>query len=182
MGVVARSPYFRSFQTEPMSTVLIAANGNPIEFFNCIADTGNLHAGLLVYITASSFANHITEAPADFGDISTEGFPGIIEIVQAHKNLAGNYNKTETFPDNTGGITVLRLYKGMDIWVQGGTLTAAISELLVHAASGLVTNTGDPDGAAIDQASYAYRALTALSAGTHIPVRVEDRQTFDKSA
>ena len=70
----------------------------------------------------------------------------------------------------------------MDVWARGSTLTAAQAELLVNAASGVITNVGDPDGAAIDQASYGYRALTALSAGTWIPVKVEDRQAFDKSA
>lgn len=181
MGVVARSPLWRSDATEPMKSVLINPNGNPVEYVNFTADTAAIKPGMLVYITATTYPNEVTECPADYGDISTEGMPFLVEIPEAHINFPGNYEKDTAFPD-LASFKALRLYKGMDVWGKGSTLTAGQLELLVHAASGLITNTGDPDGAAIDQSSYAYRALTALTSGTWIPVKVEDRQTFDKTA
>jgi len=181
MGNVARSPLFRSHQTEPLSTVLINANGNPIEYVNVIADTANIYPGLLVYISATSYSNEVTECPANYGDISTEGLPLLVEIPASHQNFTGNYEKDTAFPDGAS-FKALRLYKGMDVWLKGSSLTAAQVELLVHAASGLVTNTGDPDGAAIDQSSFAYTALTALTSGTWIPGTVEGKVTFDKTA
>jgi hypothetical protein len=182
MGDPARSPFFRSHQTEPLSTVLINANGNPIEYIDCVADTANLKACLLAYISASTYANEITEAPADFGDVATEAFPLLIEIPDAHKNLPDNYDKTNGWSDGDGGIKALKLYKGMHVWLKGSTLTAAQGETLVHAASGLVTNVGDPDGKVHAVSQYAYKALTALSAGTWIPCEVLGLTSIDATA
>lgn len=182
MGTVGRSWLFHSHATQPMSSILIDPNGNPIQYFPGVADTANIYAGLLVYRTATTYENEVTECPADYGDIATEGFPMAVEIEPVDIHMDENYDIDTAYADGDPIPRLLKLYPGMWIWVKGSSLTAAQDELLVHAASGLVTNVGDPDGAAIDQASYAYRALADISSGTWIPVEVVGRQAFDKTA
>lgn len=180
MGDVSRSVYFRSHATEPMSTVLINPNGNPISYLPVIADTANIYSGMLVDITASTYANEVTELGAQQGKDHKDPAPLLIEIDPAHMSLPLNYDKTTVHPD-LAKMRALELFVGMDVWLKGSSLTCTLDETLVPAASGLVTNVGDPDGEAIDTVSYTFRALAPLTSGTWVPCRVTGREAFDDS-
>lgn len=181
MADPARSPFFHSHGTEPLSTVLINANGCPISYLPVIADTANIYSGMLVDITASSYPNEVTELGAAQGKDHLDPAPLLIEIDPAHMSLPLNYDKTTKHPD-LAKMRALELFVGMDVWLKGSTLTCTMGETLIPHTAGLVTNVGDPDGEAIDQVAYSFRALTALTSGTWIPCRVTGRQAHDKSA
>ena len=180
MGTASRSPYFHSHATEPMSTVLINPNGQPVSYLPVVADTANIYSGMLVDITASTYPNEVTELGAQQGKDHLDPHPLLIEIDPAHESLPLNYDKTTAHP-NLAKMRALELFVGMDVWLKGSTLTCSQDETLVPAAAGLVTNMGDPDGEAIEQTAFAFRALTALTSGTWIPCRVLSRATFDDS-
>ena len=181
MGTVSRSPFFHSHATEPLATVLINPNGNPISYIPIVADTANIYSGLIVDLTATTYPNEVTEMGAKQGKDHLDQHPLLVEIDPAHISLPLNYDKTTAHPD-LAKMRGLELFVGMDVWCKGSTLTAAQDETLVPAANGLVTNMGDPDGETIEATAWGFRALTALTSGTWIPCRVLGRVTYDDTA
>ena len=178
--MAARSYVFKSHGTEPLGTVLINANGNPVSYIPVVADTATIYSGLLVDHTAGVYSNHVSAMGAKQGKDHLDKSPLLIEIDPAHMSLPDNYDKTTAYPDNSK-MRALELFVGMDVWVKGSSLTAAQDESLVCAANGLVTNVGTAVGETIDATAYGFRALSPLTSGTWIPVRYLGRITYDDS-
>lgn len=181
MGTVARSPLWKSDQTEPDDTILISPGGNAVDLADLIADTANIKPGLCTYITASTYPNEVTESGAVHGDDALAQTQFSIEIPAHHIRFPGNYEKDIAF-DDLDPMQGFEQKPGMKIWMKGSSLTCALGELLTNAANGLVANVGDPDGVAIDISAFAYKALSAMTSGTWMPCLIMAKSAFDKTA
>ncbi len=171
MGSVSRSPLFDSDQTEPLSTVLISDGGAEIIRRTMTADTANLGAGLLCYITGTTYPNDVTEAGKEHGAADqTIGSLWVVDIEASTAKLPTGYDNSTTYADGDP-IQCIHLEIGMKFWAKGSTLTAAQGEILVTAAVGLVSNQDDASADAITLSIDGFRALTALTSGTWIPVQ-----------
>ena len=180
MANCARSYVWHSHATEPMNSVLINPNGNPVSYLPVVADSGNIYAGLLVDQTGTTYLNEVTEMGAQQGKDHLDKSPLLVEINSDHMNLPLNWDKTTAYPDGAK-LKALELFVGMDVWCKGSTLTTLQDETLVPAAAGLVDNMTDPDGEVIEQVAWGFRALAPMTSGTWIPCRYLGRVTFDDS-
>lgn len=180
MGTVSRSMLFKSDQTQPMSTVLISSGGNPTPKISAMCDTANLKPGLLCTRTATSYPTEMTEAGALFGSASEGNALFIVELEADTPYQNGQYVLETAYAD-LDPITVYELKPGMEVWCKGSSLTCEMGDILVPAASGLVTNVGDPDGVAIEKTAHGFMALASLISGTWIPVRYLGKVVFDNT-
>jgi len=167
--------------TEPLSSVLIDPMTSPVRYLPGVTDEASIYAGLLVYLTAGSYPNDFTRCAALHGKIATHGKPYLVEAPDADIHMAYNYDFTTAYSDKDP-IKILELFPKMWVWVKGSTITAALGETLVHAANGLVTNVGDPDGEVHAISCYAYKALMTVTSGTWVPVEVLGLTSIDNTA
>jgi len=180
MGVVSPSVLFHSRETEPLSTVLINDGGALVERKTMTADTANLKPGMLTYITASTYPNEITESGAEHGKLTTSGGIWVVDIEASTANLAQNWTKDTAYAD-LDSVQAFHLRSGMQIWLRGSSLTAALEEILVPAASGLITNVDDTSPDDLVYNAHSFKALTALTSGTWIPCEYVGLSAIDST-
>ena len=179
MGTVARSPLYDSDQTEPLSTILISDGGAEVLRRTMTADTANLKPGMLVYITANTYPNEVTECGKEHGAAdSTIGEIWVVDIEASTAHMPQPYSKDTAYAD-LDPVQCFKLANGMKFWGKGSSLTATISEILVTAASGLISNQDDPSPDAVALDLDGFRALTALTSGTWLPVQYIGRIGVD---
>ena len=181
MGTVARSPLWKSDQTEPDDTILISPGGNAVDLVDLITDTSNIKPGLCTYISANTYPNEVTESGAVHGDDSRVQTQFSIEIPAHHIRFPGNYEKDVAF-DDLDPCQGFEHKPGMKIWMKGTSLTCLLGENLTNGANGLVTNVGDPDGVAIDISAFVFKALAPMTSGTWVPCLIKAKTAFDKTA
>jgi hypothetical protein len=154
--------------TQPLRSVLYRAGPNGWKKHNATADTANLKPGLLCYRSGgSSIFNAMTECPAKFGGDMQSGSIFIVIEQASTKYLNGNFVLGTTYAD-LDPIEVVELQKGDFVWLIGSSLTATQDEMLVTAASGLVTNVTDPDGLVVAVHAHAFRVAKAVTSGTYV--------------
>ena len=182
MGTVARSIMFQSDQTTPLDSILIDSGGKNCELLDLEADSANLMPGLLAYTTANNVPNEVTEAGAAAGNTSQSIQLFVIEFNNSSVTVLRDGSELTTAQADRAPLKGYRLKPGMQFWAKGSTLTATLGEMLICAASGLVTNVGDPDGTAVDEICHGFMALAPISAGTWIPVEYLGKVAHDKTA
>lgn len=181
MGTVSRSFMFHSDATQPMDTVLIKTGGNDCPLLTATADAASIVPGGLLTNTATTEPSEMTLAGAAIGGIGTDNELYICEIDRSTVNIAyGTDVGSISYADNDT-IKVYELKPGMEVWCKASSLTAAIGERLVTAASGLVTNWGDPDGTTTAITGHQFLLLAAISSGTWVPCRYLGIQSFDNT-
>ena len=141
------------------------------------ADTANLRMGMLVYLTATTQANDMTEAGANYGNGDTEGILCVVEGVEHDLGFATTVEQPElpnripnisaTATDYNqaanGTIIVIPIEIGMVFWCLGSsdaTFDAVFGTLYRPAENGLVTPL-PAAGTAIDVRSWVFRALAS---------------------
>jgi hypothetical protein len=173
---------FQSDATQPYDTVLIKTGGNYCPVLSATADAASLVAGGLCTNTATSEPSEMTLMGAVSGNTPLNSEIYIIEIDRSSPNIAyGTDAASISYADNDD-IKVYELKVNMEVWCKANNLTAAIGEILVPAANGLVTNAGDPDGTAIDETCHGFLLLSAIAGGTWVPCRYIGYHTHDKTA
>jgi len=146
------------------------------------ADTANLLAGLLCYLTGTTQANDMTEAGALRGNTDEQGDLFVVEIVEhdpafptttarpQYPNKIPNSDVSASIADYkhaaNDDIIVIPLEIGMKVWLLiGNDITAdtTYGNIYYPAANGYVGAGGDPDGAAIDKVAHAFKALATFT-------------------
>lgn len=178
---VSRSVIFDSDMTRPMDTVLISTGGNACPLLQATADAASIAPCLILYRSASTYANEMTQAGAVHGDDALLQDLYVCEIDPSSNAIARDGTEYDNAYADLDSIKVYQLKEGMEFWAKASNLTCDVGEMLTTAANGLLTNVGDPDGVAIDIACPAFMALAAGTGVTYVPVRYLGRRAFDKT-
>lgn len=165
------------------------------------ADTANLYAGLLTYLTGTTQANDMTEAGAHHGSTDQQGKLYSVEIVEHDPNFPST-SDTPTFPnkipnsDVSGTIAnykhaankpikVIPLEVGMYVWgIIGLDITADVTKDYIYypAANGQIAASGDPDGAVIEKTAHAFRAVATFTNSNWALFEYMGFKAFDNTA
>lgn len=151
--------------TEPFDRIMVESPFGS-KFFTAHDDAGSLVAGLLVYRTAGTQLNDMSVTVTNFGDIAQQGKIYVVELTGSDIHMAINLDLTTAYSANDP-ILIREIRKGDRLWLKGGgSLTVAEDEFLIAEGSGLVANTGDPNGTALEFVGHAFVILGSLSSGT----------------
>jgi hypothetical protein len=185
MGTVARSAMFQSDLTEPYGTVLIKTGGQDCPLRSMMCDEANIRPCHMLSITATTYRTEMKMTATLIGQTALGPLGNdlwICEFDFGTPAIAYDGTQVDNLYADLDSIKVYEMKTNMEVWAIGSTLTAAEGEILITANTGILTNVGDPDGTAIDESARGFMALTALSAGTYIPVRDIGHFAHDKSA
>jgi len=179
MADCTRTILHRSDLVAPLDTVLIKTGGNDCPLLSVVCDEAALFPGALVRITQTAVETEVSMVDAGDGQRADRTDLFIVEVDRASPNIAYGTAVGSIAYADTDSIKVYEMKIGMEVWIKGSTLTVAMGEYLVPANNGVVTNVGDPDGAAINKKDHVFMALADMTSGTWIPARYMGQIAYD---
>lgn len=166
--------------TEPFDRIMVESPFGSKKF-TAHDDAGGLKAGLLCYRTGTTQSNDMTVGGAIWGSSPDEAKIYVVEIQADGLNMPQPYDKATAYSANDT-ILIREVRQGDRLWLKASTLTVAEDEMVVMIAAGLVDNTGDPDGVAIDLTGHGFVSLGSMTSGTWMLGEYLGIIAFDASA
>lgn len=169
--------------TEPKQSLIIDPGPHGCPYQNYTADVATIKSGHATVVTGGgSVGNSLSLCGALHGSVATNDWPILVDIDPRHKQKPDDWDKATALPDLANVPRGFKPKWGAKVWMLGSTLTAAYGETLVHAANGLITNTGDPDGTVHAVSVFGYKCLKAVTSGTWVAVEALGLISIDDTA